>query len=86
MIIGAAGLASNLAALRALATDGIQRGHMTLHRKMAEKATAAAEKAAEKAATRLEEAGRGDAQRDVERVIAERQKQKAEGVLKIDPR
>lgn len=27
----AAGLASNLAALRALATEGIQRGHMTLH-------------------------------------------------------
>src|SRR5262249_46959887 len=30
-IVGAAGLASNLAALRALATDGIQRGHMALH-------------------------------------------------------
>jgi hydroxymethylglutaryl-CoA reductase len=35
MIIGAAGLASNLAALRALATDGIQRGHMALHRRSA---------------------------------------------------
>jgi hydroxymethylglutaryl-CoA reductase len=31
MIVGAAGLASNLAALRALATEGIQRGHMALH-------------------------------------------------------
>ena len=31
MIIGSAGLASNLAALRALATDGILRGHMPLH-------------------------------------------------------
>jgi hydroxymethylglutaryl-CoA reductase len=31
MIVGAAGLASNLAALRALATEGIQRGHMELH-------------------------------------------------------
>jgi hydroxymethylglutaryl-CoA reductase len=31
MVIGAAGLASNLAALRALATEGIQRGHMALH-------------------------------------------------------
>jgi hydroxymethylglutaryl-CoA reductase len=31
MVVGAAGLASNLAALRALATDGIQRGHMALH-------------------------------------------------------
>ena len=31
MIAACAGLASNLAALRALATEGIQRGHMTLH-------------------------------------------------------
>ncbi|TPV95583.1 MAG: hydroxymethylglutaryl-CoA reductase, degradative [Myxococcales bacterium FL481] len=30
-VIAATGLASNLAALRALATDGIQRGHMSLH-------------------------------------------------------
>ena len=30
-IIAAAGLAANLAALRALATEGIQRGHMALH-------------------------------------------------------
>ncbi len=33
MIIGCVGLASNLAALRALATEGIQRGHMALHRR-----------------------------------------------------
>jgi hydroxymethylglutaryl-CoA reductase len=33
MIIGSVGLASNLAALRALATEGIQRGHMALHRR-----------------------------------------------------
>jgi hydroxymethylglutaryl-CoA reductase len=32
MIVGAVGLGQNLAALRALATDGIQRGHMALHR------------------------------------------------------
>jgi len=31
MAAAAVGLASNLAALRALATDGIQRGHMALH-------------------------------------------------------
>ena len=30
-IAAAVGLASNLAAVRALATDGIQRGHMALH-------------------------------------------------------
>lgn len=31
LIAGSIGLASNLAALRALATEGIQRGHMSLH-------------------------------------------------------
>jgi hydroxymethylglutaryl-CoA reductase len=31
MVAACAGLASNLAALRALATEGIQRGHMALH-------------------------------------------------------
>ena len=36
MVIGSAGLACNLAALRALATDGIQRGHMALHRRSRE--------------------------------------------------
>jgi hydroxymethylglutaryl-CoA reductase len=30
-IIAAVGLAQNLAAIRALATEGIQRGHMALH-------------------------------------------------------
>jgi len=33
MVIGAAGLGQNLAALRALATEGIQRGHMSLHKR-----------------------------------------------------
>jgi len=32
-VIGAVGMASNLAALRALATDGIQLGHMACHRR-----------------------------------------------------
>jgi len=31
MVVAAAGLATNLAALRAMATEGIQRGHMALH-------------------------------------------------------
>jgi hydroxymethylglutaryl-CoA reductase len=31
MLAACAGLASNLSALRALATEGIQRGHMSLH-------------------------------------------------------
>jgi len=33
MVVASAGLASNLAALRALASEGIQRGHMALHRR-----------------------------------------------------
>ena len=33
MVVACAGLASNLAALRALAGEGIQRGHMALHRR-----------------------------------------------------
>jgi hydroxymethylglutaryl-CoA reductase len=31
MVAASVGMASNLAALRALATEGIQRGHMALH-------------------------------------------------------
>ena len=31
IVMAAAGVASNLAALRALAGEGIQRGHMRLH-------------------------------------------------------
>lgn len=43
-IVTAVGLAQNLAALRALATEGIQRGHMTLHaRNIAVSAGATAE-------------------------------------------
>jgi hydroxymethylglutaryl-CoA reductase len=34
-IIVSVGLAQNLAALRALATEGIQRGHMALHARKA---------------------------------------------------
>jgi hydroxymethylglutaryl-CoA reductase len=35
-LVGAAGLATNFAALRALATEGIQRGHMALHQRRAQ--------------------------------------------------
>lgn len=40
VIMAAAGLASNLAALKALAGEGIQRGHMRLHRRKEEHAAA----------------------------------------------
>ncbi len=42
-IIGSVGLASNLAALRALATEGIQRGHMNLHNRAVGKSGLATE-------------------------------------------
>jgi hydroxymethylglutaryl-CoA reductase len=73
MIIGAAGLASNLAALRALASEGIQRGHMALH----QRAAAFADRAA---------AERAAAQREAKRPVAERQKPTAPAVLKDVPR
>jgi hydroxymethylglutaryl-CoA reductase len=41
-IIGSVGLAQNLAALRALATEGIQRGHMRLHARQVAVAVGAA--------------------------------------------
>jgi len=43
-IMVAAGLAQNLAALRALVTEGIQRGHMALHRRRASLLNAAGSK------------------------------------------
>src|SRR5699024_9699001 len=43
-VMGAVGLAQNLSALRSLGTEGIQRGHMTLHaRSVASTAGAPAE-------------------------------------------
>jgi hydroxymethylglutaryl-CoA reductase len=41
LLAASVGLASNLAALRALATEGIQRGHMALHARSLAAATAA---------------------------------------------
>ena len=55
-IIASVGLAQNLAALRALATDGIQRGHMRLHaRQVAITAGAAGDEIPELAAQLIEE-------------------------------
>jgi hydroxymethylglutaryl-CoA reductase len=52
-IIVAVGLAQNLAALRALATEGIQRGHMSLHARQVAIAAGAAGKQIERVATQL---------------------------------
>ncbi len=52
-IIVSVGLAQNLAALRALATEGIQRGHMTLHARQVAIAAGASGKQVEQLADQL---------------------------------
>ena len=52
-IIAAVGLAQNLAALRALATEGIQRGHMTLHARQVAIAAGAGADLVEKVAAQM---------------------------------
>jgi hydroxymethylglutaryl-CoA reductase len=52
-IIVAVGLAQNLAALRALATEGIQRGHMSLHARQVAIAAGASGELIEKVAAQM---------------------------------
>ena len=66
MVIGAVGLASNLAALRALATEGIQRGHMSLHARSVAVAAGATGELVDKVATELSARGDISAERAVE--------------------
>ena len=55
MIAASVGLASNLAALRALASDGIQRGHMALHARSVAIAAGASGDLVERVAERMVE-------------------------------
>jgi hydroxymethylglutaryl-CoA reductase len=50
-IAGAAGLATNFAALRALATEGIQRGHMALHARKLARAAGATDELIDRSST-----------------------------------
>jgi hydroxymethylglutaryl-CoA reductase len=52
-VIAAVGLAQNLAALRALATEGIQRGHMSLHARQVAIAAGASGEQIEQVAARM---------------------------------
>ncbi len=52
-VVAAVGLAQNLAALRALATEGIQRGHMTLHARQVAISAGAAGDQVERVAAQL---------------------------------
>jgi len=69
-VVGAAGLAANLAALRALATDGIQRGHMSLHARVVARAAGATGDQLEEVAAEI--AALGDVKPERAREILER--------------
>lgn len=69
-VVGAVGLASNLAALRALATDGIQRGHMSLHARVVARAAGATGDLVEQVAREI--SALGDVSADRARQIIER--------------
>jgi degradative hydroxymethylglutaryl-CoA reductase len=56
-VMAAAGLASNLAALKAMATEGIQRGHMSLHARSVALSAGAVGAEVEQLAARLVEVG-----------------------------
>ena len=56
-VMAAVGLAQNLAALRALVTDGIQRGHMALHARQIAVAAGAAPDQVDRIAARLVQEG-----------------------------
>jgi len=60
MLAASAGLASNLSALRALATEGIQRGHMSLHARSVATAAGAELDEVERVASRLSATGAYD--------------------------
>jgi len=62
-IAGAAGLATNLAALKALATEGIQRGHMALHARGLARAAGATGELIERVAAELAATGEVKADR-----------------------
>jgi hydroxymethylglutaryl-CoA reductase len=69
-IAGAAGLATNLAALRALATEGIQRGHMALHARGLARAAGATGELVDRVADEL--AATGDVKADRAREVLAR--------------
>src|SRR5690606_18739813 len=61
-LAAAAGLASNLAALRALASEGIQRGHMALHARSVAVAAGAEPQEVDLVAAAIARAGQVDLQ------------------------
>jgi hydroxymethylglutaryl-CoA reductase len=62
-VIVAVGLAQNLAAIRALATEGIQKGHMTLHARQVALSAGAEDEEITRLARQLVREGQIDASR-----------------------
>ncbi len=69
-VVAATGLAANLAALRALATDGIQRGHMLLHARSVARGAGATGEFIERVAEEI--AALGDVKPDRARQVLKR--------------
>jgi hydroxymethylglutaryl-CoA reductase len=69
LVAASVGLASNLAALRALATEGIQRGHMSLHARSVAVAVGALGEEVERVAENLSREG-GVTREAAERILA----------------
>jgi hydroxymethylglutaryl-CoA reductase len=76
MVMAAVGLASNLAALRAMASDGIQRGHMSMHARTVALGVGATGEQVEVIAAEL--ARLGDVRAEVAKAILDRLR-KADG-------
>jgi hydroxymethylglutaryl-CoA reductase len=74
-LAAAAGLATNLAALRALATEGIQRGHMALHARGVARAAGATGEMIDRVAAEL--AACGDVKPDRARAVLARLNKRA---------
>ena len=74
-VIAAVGLAQNLAALRALSTEGIQRGHMSLHAKQMAVAAGAQGDLADRIAARMVRENRVSASYAAELAAAEKNKE-----------
>jgi hydroxymethylglutaryl-CoA reductase len=86
-VAASVGLASNLAALRALATDGIQRGHMGLHARAVALAAGAEASVLERVATMIVEARNitlDGARRALEIIANEKANDKGNGAVGVD--
>jgi hydroxymethylglutaryl-CoA reductase len=83
MLAGCVGVASNFAALRALATHGIQRGHMALHARSVAIAAGARHEHVEHVARQIHESGQVTV--EAAREVLQRRRVPAPGVPEAGP-